>query len=925
MKRSFSNLFVLIISTLLMVVPLARATPYATAVTNTGTSISFRLNEAADSVRIISVAGTVTNDLGARPAGLTTTNLVIVGPFQIEVSKNPGFGYLQGVATQISSDANKFVRFNAPRGVAVNRNPASPYFGRIYVSNADTGSVAAVSRNLVNGDGIFLLNADFSDAVGQVDTARTAGLNFRSTSTDQGNKPFRVEVGEDDNLYIGDYTSATNVPQTGNLYVTDPNVSADSGTNVFVFDANISGRIPSSAIVKGSLAGANLTVYAVYPDKNYDYDFFGFPATSFSVMQRWDVGAGPLPSPVVPVRVTDLPILIADVPAVLSDIDIAPDGKYFIAQNRSAGNEAGLYVVDPTKTSGQEPAYPDIVFDSLYYSVTFFGVTNDLLFQTRAVKVSPDNSVVALVRDDNRVWIIPLTNGIPDLSARQLMNNGVTTTLGRDISFDAAGNLYVVSSGQAALHVFSPGFGSRAVTGSDGTFNVIRITNSPPLVSISSTDTNLYERMANDTGNFTVTRLGDISAPLDVTVSYSGTAVNGADYQTPPTTVTIPANRISSTATTVVPIDNALLDGTRQIVITVQPAGGYAVGANGSVTLAIRDDEQPPGPILFSDDFDSDTSANYAVRFGAVNGIDDKVVLFNFDYSTEGLPSAPHSVGGTTRGLKVTVNKNDATASAAAVNVYPLNVSFSNDFALRFDMYLRFSSAAAGTTEHAIFGVNHSGNNTNRDGLAGSDGVWFAVETDGSASSSGRSYAIYASTNPAVAPPFTAVSARAMDTFFTAPPFAGIPGGAPSGQWVDVEVLQTNNIITWRINGVLIQVRTNTSPFTSGTIMLGHMDFFNSIGSVSNYSVFDNVRVINFTVSQPAITAIRRAGANFEIDFTSDPGDDAGIFTLESSTALPGGFGPDPGFTVTALGGGAFRAVSPNSTSAQRFYRVRRN
>ncbi len=1045
MNQSPLKNFALFAAALLLGTPLAQATPYASSITNNGTTISFRLNESADSVKIISLLGTVTNDLGARPAGLTTTNLTIVGVFQIEVSKAPSLGYLNGVTNQISADTNKLLRFVAPRGVAVNKNPASPYFGRIYVSNADTGSVAASgsfpARNMTNSDGIYLLNADFTDAVGQGEVARTAGIDWRNILTDTGNKPFRIEVGEDNNLYISDYTSPTNVPLTGNLYVADPDVAPASGTNVFVQDANIAGRFPSSAIVKGSLSAGNLTVYGVYPDKSYDYDFFGLPSTSFSVLQRWNVRSGPLPSTAAPERVTDLPVLIADVPSVLSDIDIAPDGKYFIAQNRSQGLEAGLWVVDPASDANAS-GYPDIVFSSYGSSIAYFGATNDLLFQTRAVKVSPDNKVVALIRDDNRIWIIPLTNGLPDLAGRMLMDSGVTTPLGRDLTFDAAGNLYTVSSGQAAMKSFSPGFASRAVSGSDGTFSITRFTGNdvaltmvdtnasepgantalftlsrsgdltqpltvklaytgtatygvdyvaPPTnvtfaagisssnitvtvlddaigealetiivtiapgtnylakgalsgmifiaddgdlpgITVTGSDTNSYERMVSDTGRFLVTRVGDTTAPLNVNVSYSGTAVAGTDYQSITNVLTIPAGQLSA-AGLVVPINNSLLDGNRIVSVTVLPGAGYVLDTVLTNTqLLIRDDETTPNsPVLFSDDFDADHSANYTVRFGAENSVDDKLVNFNFDYSTAGLPIAPHTTNGTTKGLKVTANK-DATASAAGVNVYANGVSFSNEYVLRFDMYLNFDSAMAGTTEHAIFGLDHSGSRTNRalsgGGLAGGDGLWAAIETDGSASSSARSYAIFGSTNSTVAPPFSSASARAFDTFFTAPPFKGIPGGAPSGQWVDVEMSQTNQagnlVITLKINNVVILARTNNTAFTSGTIMLGHMDSFASIGSTNNYTVYDNVRVVNLTTTKPVITAVRRNGSNIEVDFTADASDSASAFTLESTTAVPGGWGLDAASSVSALGGGAFRATSPNSTDGQRFYRIKR-
>ena len=69
------------------------ARPYATSLTNESTSISFRLNESADSVKVISAGGTVTNDLGALAAGFHTFPLSITGPYEVHVFKvsQPGF------------------------------------------------------------------------------------------------------------------------------------------------------------------------------------------------------------------------------------------------------------------------------------------------------------------------------------------------------------------------------------------------------------------------------------------------------------------------------------------------------------------------------------------------------------------------------------------------------------------------------------------------------------------------------------------------------------------------------------------------------------------------------------------------------------------------------------------------------------------
>src|SRR5688500_18757100 len=61
----------------------------------------------------------------------------------------------------------------------------------------------------------------------------------------------------------------------------------------------------------------------------------------------------------------------------------------------------------------------------------------------------------------------------------------------------------------------------------------------------------------------------------------------------------------------------------------------------------------PPSPTpWFSDDFDADHAADWVVNEGPTDNHAD----FFFDYSTVGIPPAPHSVGGTTRGLKLQTN-----------------------------------------------------------------------------------------------------------------------------------------------------------------------------------------------------------------------------------------------------------------------------
>src|SRR5690349_10026301 len=56
--------------------------------------------------------------------------------------------------------------------------------------------------------------------------------------------------------------------------------------------------------------------------------------------------------------------------------------------------------------------------------------------------------------------------------------------------------------------------------------------------------------------------------------------------------------------------------------------------------------------LLYSEDFDTDHTANWTPNAGSGNND----ANFFFDYSTVGIPPAPHSTGGTTRGARLRAN-----------------------------------------------------------------------------------------------------------------------------------------------------------------------------------------------------------------------------------------------------------------------------
>ena len=408
----------------------------------------------------------------------------------------------------------------------------------------------------------------------------------------------------------------------------------------------------------------------------------------------------------------------------------------------------------------------------------------------------------------------------------------------------------------------------------------------PTQLTVAAPDNNAYEGLASLTGQFTITRAGDVSGSTTANFSLAGTAVLGVDYTSSfANSVTFAPGETNKTLT-ITPINNALLDGTRTVVLTLATNAGYLLLAGNSATVSIYDDELPPGAVLFSDAFESAASAtNYVVLAGARDGgVADSAVDYSFDYSTIGLPPAPGS--STTKGLKVTVNKT-GTNQAAVINLFPANLVVSNNYALRFNLFAQWNPNS-NFVEHALAGINHSGTLTNWSYSTGvvtpimGDGQFIALantDTDPIAS-------FFTTANPGITPVRSSLNRAVLTANFNNPPY-GATGGLPgvigcsaestAKTWVDCELSQVQGIVRFKVNGATLFTYTNTSPFTSGRVMLGYMDSFDSLGPTESFAVFDNVRVVQLPpvpqiTGQPqSRTNITGTTAAFTVAATGEP------------------------------------------------------
>ncbi len=99
------------------------------------------------------------------------------------------------------------------------------------------------------------------------------------------------------------------------------------------------------------------------------------------------------------------------------------------------------------------------------------------------------------------------------------------------------------------------------------------------------------------TGTYYFSRTGTTGA-LTVNYTVSGTATNGTDYTSLPGSIVIPDGQ-SGVDLTLTPIDDATVEGTETVTVTVLPGTGYGPDRPASATYEIIDNESPPITVGF--------------------------------------------------------------------------------------------------------------------------------------------------------------------------------------------------------------------------------------------------------------------------------------------------------------------------------------
>jgi HYR domain len=289
--------------------------------------------------------------------------------------------------------------------------------------------------------------------------------------------------------------------------------------------------------------------------------------------------------------------------------------------------------------------------------------------------------------------------------------------------------------------------------------------------------------------------------------------------------------------------------------------------------------------LVYNEDFQTDHSADETWVVNSVGGFNP--VNLHFDYSTVGIPPAPHSVGGTTHGLKLQANLSALLQQfPSGSSASPVAFSIPEHFEMHWDWWINYNGPLAtggqGSTQIGGAGFGTAGTVAQVPLRIDSIYVCASGESLGTAADF-RVYSprfqgslqdasgVYAAPNPgarnhsnpyyqATFPPVAAPPAQ-LALF---PQQSGLtPRGSAGMAWHDALVRKTGNVTTYWINGLLIAtIDASTNGVLGGSrIVFGHFDSNTNASNDPNalflaFSLVDNIRVTDLCLGDTELPVI---------------------------------------------------------------------
>ncbi len=164
------------------------------------------------------------------------------------------------------------------------------------------------------------------------------------------------------------------------------------------------------------------------------------------------------------------------------------------------------------------------------------------------------------------------------------------------------------------------------------TYTIIDV--EPAAISITATDATAAET-GNDTGLFTLTRVGSTASALTVNITVAGTATNGTDFQTIPATVAFAPSAATATVQ-VHALTDSLSEGSETVIVTIATGPGYTVGTPSSATVTIADEPLDGWRMLHFG-----PNANNPAIAGDMANVDGDALVNLLEFALAGDPHVP--------------------------------------------------------------------------------------------------------------------------------------------------------------------------------------------------------------------------------------------------------------------------------------------
>ncbi len=426
-------------------------------------TFSYRLNEDATDVTLqLLYENKViqTKSFGAQAKGVRSgsiTNAQIVFPernnddhltWAIQATARP-----INALTKLSTDESAF-QFYRPFGVAVDQNPQSEYFGRVYVTNTKSGTCAGGGRTTANGlyaydAGLNALNT----------TAYTGGVTWNNTSS--GNSPFRVTVAPDGRVFLCDWSDAHSgiwIAPAGGITGTFTQLftgltRASSGLCTNSSNTPVHGSI-SACWVDGT--GSDTKLYTMDEDYVVDGKTYNLLRYNIGESTAWSTA----PSAVIFNNHANSSPIVNNVLNVVSDLH----GGWWIIQHRFAETSA-------------EPSMIHVLNGAIDYNTG----GEQLLENSKngGLAVNYDGTRIATTSQSQiNIWDVTydsnghLTAITPAFEITDKDISGLAES-SNDVAFDPAGNIYYVSNTSERLVVIGlPKTDNRFITPARSVFAI---------------------------------------------------------------------------------------------------------------------------------------------------------------------------------------------------------------------------------------------------------------------------------------------------------------------------------------------------------------------------------------------------------------------------------------------------------------------